>query len=127
MKKPVLWILIAIALVLVALVALWGKQYYENRYVGSDYYAMVPPDFDITPEMRHNMSGGEVGLGKIYKLTAYNEQGEAKTVEISVYVDRDTFPQPGDYLFIKASKQLVVGWKVTDKNNIPANVLAMIE
>lgn len=127
MKKLILLIVILLAVLLVAAVAIWGKQYYENRYVGTDYYAMVPLDFDVTPEMRYTMNGEEAGLGKVYELTAFNLQGEAKTVEVNIYDDRHTFPQPGEFLYISASKQLVVGWHITDEKDVPDEVLALIK
>ena len=127
-KKPIFWIIIVLAIALVVAVVLWGKQYYEDRYVGSDYYAMVPLDFDATPETLYSMSGEDVGLGKKYKLTAYNEQGEAKTVEFSVKGEDSTkYPQPGTYLHISASKQIVVGWNVTDEGNVPEKALNKIK
>lgn len=122
-----LWAIAVFAIVLVATVAIWGKQYYEDRYVGSDYYAMVPFDFDAAPEMMYSMSGGEVGLGKEYVLTAYDEYGEARAVEFNVYVDRSSLPQPGAYLHISASKQLVVRWGLTDESNVPEKALHMIK
>ncbi|MCL1982265.1 MAG: YxeA family protein [Clostridiales bacterium] len=125
-RKPVFLTIAVIAIVLVAIVALWGKQYYEDRYVGADYYAMVPPSFDATPEMMYSMSGGEVGLGKEYVLTAYDEHGEAREVEFNVYVDRSSLPQPGAFLHISASKQLVVRWRLTDADSIPEAALAQL-
>jgi uncharacterized protein (TIGR01655 family) len=125
-KKPIFWIIIVIAVVFVVAVALWGKQYYEDRYVGSDYYTMVPLDFDITPETMFSMSGEDVGLGKTYRLTAYNEQGESKEVVFSVSVERGNFPQPGTFLHVSASKQIVVGWNVIDESEMPENILILL-
>jgi len=127
MKKPVLWIVILLAAALIIAVAVWGKQYYENRYVGSDYYAMVPHDFDATPEMMYSDSGAEVGLGKTIELTAYSPLGEARTISIIVRLDRESIPKPGAYLYISASKQLVVRWRVTDEGSIPEGALNMIK
>ncbi|MCL2547753.1 MAG: YxeA family protein, partial [Symbiobacteriaceae bacterium] len=116
-----------VSIILVLLFAFWAKQYYENRYVGADYYAMVPLDFDTTPTMMHSMSGAEVGLGKRYELTAFDEQGNAKAVEFTVRLDRETLPLPGAFLYIKASKQLVISWREIDESSIPKGALQMIK
>ena len=127
-KKPIFWILVILAVALIATVVLWSKQYYEDRYIASDYYAMVPADFDVTPETMYSMRGEEIGLGKKYRLTAYNEQGEAKTVEFSVPgEDSAKYPQPGVYLYISASKQLVIDWNVIFESDIPEIALSKIK
>ena len=132
-KKLVFWIALIIAVALIAAVAVWGKQYYDNRYVGTDYYAMVPLDYDMTSVALKDMSCKEIGTGIKYNLMAYNEQGESKPVSFTVY-DPDSGlsrgekqPQPGTYLFVKASKQIVLKWSVTEENNIPEKALKMIK
>ena len=125
-KKSRLWIvLIAVAAVIVA-AAVFGKQYYDNRYVGKDYYTVVPADYDVTPGPIYGMSGEEEATGVNYKLTAYDENGESKIVEFSVTGDSGA-PQPGTYLKINASKQLVVGWGETEESSIPAGALEKIK
>ncbi|MDR0313496.1 MAG: YxeA family protein [Treponema sp.] len=125
-KKPIFWIIVALVIALVAVVVLWSKQYYEDRYVGSDYYTMVPIDFDVTPETIYSMNGEDLGLGKNYKLTAYNEQGEAKTVEFTVLAENGTFPRPGAFLHVSASRQIVIRWNVIAESDIPEKVSNMI-
>jgi uncharacterized protein (TIGR01655 family) len=125
-KKPIFWIIAVLVIALVAAVVLWGKQYYEDRYVGSDYYAMIPIDFDVTPETIYSMSGEDVGLGRNYKLTAYNEQGEAKTVEFTVFAENGNFPRPGAFLHVSASRQIVIRWNVIAESDIPEKVLILI-
>jgi len=127
-KKPVFWIVVALVAVLVITVVLWGRQYYNDRYVGSDYYAMVPLDYDITPETIYSMKGADMGLGKLYELTAYNEQGENKAIWFSVMgEDMSKYPKPGTFLYVKASKQLVVGWNVIEEGKVPVKVLDLIK
>ena len=127
-KKSVLRIVLLAVVVLVVIGAVWGKQYYDDRYVGFDYYAMVPLDYDMTPEKMYTMKGDEAGLGKGYTLTAYNEQGESRTVEFNVYKeDSADFPQPGTFLYIKASRQAVVGWSVTDESRVPEGALSKLK
>jgi uncharacterized protein YxeA len=125
-KKPVFWIVVVILVAMVAVVAIWAKNYYEARYVGSDYYAMVPLDFDVTPETLYSMDGEDVGLGKEYALTAYDGQSEPRTLAFNVRVDRDTFPQPGEFLLIQASTQIVVGWRIISESEVPESALRMI-
>ena len=128
-KKTLLGIVLAVGAVLLIAVAVWGKQYYTDRYVGADYYAMVPLDYDMTPVPVKTMDGKEIGTAIAYKLTAYNEQGEAKSVEFRVNdpdgsISRgEVPPQPGTFLLVKASKQLVVGWSVIAESEMPAKAL----
>ena len=130
MKK---WILAVVVIVLLVVVAIWGKQYYENRYVGTDYYAMIPIDFDLTPEPLYSMSGEEIGIGKSFKLIAFNEQGEPKTVEFTVHSSESStyrgerMPKHGDFLLVNASKQIVVGWNIIDESKVPAGALGKIK
>ena len=127
-NKTMIWITLAVVAVLVVAVGVFGKQYYDDRYVGADYYTMVPLDYDMTPDTMYSMNGGVVGTGKEYKLTAYNEQGEAKDVEFKVTgEDSAKYPQPGTYLYVQASKQLVVGWEVISEQDVPAGALAKIK
>jgi len=131
-KKTLLGIALAVGAVLLLLVAVWGRQYYIDRYVGADYYAMVPLDYDMTPVPVKTMDGKEIGMAIAYKLTAYNEQGEAKQVEFRVNdPDSDISlgevqPQPGTFLLVKASKQLVVGWRVISESKVPEKALSFL-
>jgi len=132
-KKPLLFAALALLAVVVVAGGVWGKQYYDDRYVGSDYYTMVPQDFDMTPVDIHNKDGQVAAYGIVYNLVAYNEQGEAKAVSITVYNPDSGFargeiqPKPGTYLRVNASKTLVVGWGVIDKSDVPPAALKMIE
>jgi len=126
-KRTVLWISLVVVALIVVAGAIWGKNYYQDRYVGSDYYAMVPMDFDTTPQTMYDRDGNPTDTGKIYILTAYDDQGNSKEVEFPVYGDDpSTYPQPGSYLWVSASKQLVVNWKVITVADVPATALAKI-
>jgi len=132
-KKPVFWIVLAAVAVAIVAAGVWGKQYYDARYVGADYYAQVPQGYDMTSRVVKSMSGEVVGAGIDYNLTAYNAQGEAKTVKFTV-ADPGTSisrgeeqPQPGTYLWVSASKQIVVRWKATEESKVPAKALEMIK
>lgn len=131
-KKPVVWIVVIVALALVAVFAVWGRQYYESRYVGVDYYTMVPLDYNMESEPIYSMAGKEVDRGINYNLTAYNKQGESKSVSFTV-IDLDSSgsrgekqPQPGTYLWISASNQIVLRWKAVEISDIPEEALKMI-
>jgi len=129
-----MWVIWIMAAVLLLAIAVWGKQYYENRYVGADYYSMVPLNYDMTPSAMLDKDGKETGpTGITYNLTAYNNQGEDKAVSFTVYDPDSGYsrgekqPQPGTYLWISASKQIVVRWDVTDEHSIPEKALKRIK
>jgi len=122
-------LLIALAVIIVIAIAgtIWAKGYYQDHYVGSDYYTMVPANFDVTPQPLYDKDGKAREMGKIYVLTGYNDQGEAKELEFSVRGDSSSdYPGPGTYLKVVSSKYLVNGWSVTDKADIPEKALAQI-
>jgi len=126
-KKTLLGIALAVGAVLLVAVAVWGRQYYTDRYVGADYYAMVPLGYDVTPEALMDSKGNAVDTGKRYELTAYDAQGEAKEVRLTVRGDdADQMPQPGTFLLVKASKQLVVGWSVIEEGEVPEKALGLL-
>jgi uncharacterized protein (TIGR01655 family) len=131
-KKTLLGIALTVSAVLLLLAGVWGRQYYTDRYVGADYYAMVPLDHDMTPSPVKTMDGKEIGTAIAYKLTAYNEQGEAKQVKFRVNdpdgdISRgEEQPQPGTFLLVKASKQLVVGWSVIAESEVPEKALSLL-
>ena len=126
-KKNGFRIVLVLLAVMAIAVVLWGKQYYESRYVGSDYYTMIPLGFDVTPETIYTMDGKDAGLGKKYSLTAYNEQGDTRTLVFNTFgKDSSAYPQPGTYLCISASKQIVVGWSVIKESSISEKVLNLI-
>jgi len=132
-KKPFFWIILAAVVALLIVGVVWGKQYYDDRYVGSDYYAVVPLDHDMTSIPHGDPNDKEKPVGIDYKLTAYNDKGEAKQVTFTVfdpdspYNHGEVQPQPGTYLKISASKTIVVGWSTTSEESIPKIALEKIE
>jgi len=128
-KKAVLFGALGVMLVLVIAVALWGKQYYDEHYVGSDYYAMIPLGYDVTPGPIYDTNGNEADTGTTYKMTAYNENGEARDVEFNETAGDNPadYPQPGTYLKLSVSKYYVVGWGIVQESNIPGNILENIK
>ncbi|MDR0249262.1 MAG: DUF1093 domain-containing protein [Oscillospiraceae bacterium] len=126
-KKPIICAAAALAAAGVIAAAVWGRQYYNDRYVGADYYARVPADYDVTPETLYSDSGEDVGLGKVYSLTAYDPQGEPRTAEFIVHADRSALPQPGAYLYIGASRQIVLSWSLINEGDIPPAALEKLK
>ena len=127
-KKTILWLILALVAVAVVAGTIWGKNYYEARYVGTDFYAMVPLDFDITPETIYDENGVKMDTGKPYELTAYNDKGEAKNVSFYIWgEDSAEYPQPGAFLLVKASEQVVLGQSVISESSVPDIALAKIK
>lgn len=127
-KRIVLIIVIVAALALVAFVAVKGKEYYQNRYVGTDYYAVVPQSESIELVTLYDDSGREMGKGREYALTAVNEQGEQRVAEFSVHTDDAAkLLQPGEYLKISMSKTIVVKHQVINKAEVPETVLDKLD
>lgn len=127
-KKTVVWIVVAVLVVAVVGGAVWAKQYYQDRYVGSDYYTVVPMNFDLTPETLYDRNGKAMEMGKNFTLMAYDDQGQPRQVDFTVKGDEPSdYPQPGTYLKVSASKQIVVGWDVIDESSVPAKALEQIK
>ena len=127
--KKIIGIIIAIVLIAVAgLGIVKGKEYYNDRYVGEKYYAVVPDDYPMDLEMDHDDRGEEVGLAREYKLIGYNEKGESKELEFYVRTDDPKkLYQRGTYLEVERSNQLVVREKSIEKSKVPEKVLKLIE
>ena len=116
------------AIVIVGFFVVKAKQYYDNTYVGSDYYLQVPANQSITVDTWE--SGGYTIRGKQYKFTAYNENGEEKIVEFSITDDgkKDTTTdilllEPNTYIKVNASKNRVISWKIINKKDVPEKAL----
>ena len=115
----------AFFLVLVAVATFFGYQYYQDTYVGSTYYTVVPAG--IEKQDIHSMGGELMGQGYKYKLTAFNDKGESKEIEFSIITDGDYRQgdayQVGTYLKVTASKKRVIQQEVVEKDQVPAKVL----
>lgn len=108
--------------------AVWGRNYYESRYVGADYWAQVPYSYDITPRELLDANGEPVGdFGTDYTVTAFNEAGEQRVLEFTARGDNAAaMPQPGDFVWLSASDQLVVSQRVVPEAEVPAVVRDLI-
>ena len=130
--KILIWAGAALAVAVVVAAALWGRRYYNDRYVGADYYAMVPYGYDMAQAPMYSMSGDEIGNGISYDLTAYDENGEKKQVTFRVYSPESGLsrgemqPQPGTYLWVSASKTIVLKWREIEEAAVPEAALNMI-
>jgi uncharacterized protein (TIGR01655 family) len=132
-KKIFIGVAVLVAAILIIAVAIAGRRYYQNRYVGSEYYTMIPADYDVSPETIYGADGVDMGLGKEYTLRAYDEAGQAKDVSFNVYAPGGTIassaelPKPGEFLKLNASRDLVLNWHVIDESQVPATALSKIK
>jgi uncharacterized protein YxeA len=108
--------------------AVWGQNYYNQRYVGSDYWAQVPATQDTTLVEVISDSGQPTGMyGVRYVLAAFNEAGEQREVEFTFYADDEaSVPQPGDYFWISVSPTIVVRQHVVAQSEVPTSVRELI-
>lgn len=117
-------------LLLVAGIAagVWGHNYYNARYVGHDFWAQVPATQDVTPVERFSDSGEATGMyGVDYVLTAFNEAGDQRTLDFVSYGENSAdMPQPGAFVWLSASDQIVVRQHVVPESEVPAAVREMI-
>lgn len=122
------WIIAVIVVVVVAAGAIWAKGYYDDRYASQSYYAQVPADESMEIQGIKDQHGNVADKGHEYELTAYDKDGNARDLSVTVYTsDASKLYQPGTYLKIEASKQIVTGQAVIQKSEIPAAALAKIE
>lgn len=121
---------IIIGVIFLAIVVLGGMKindYYQDRYVGKDYYVRVPQDQSTELEDILDMSNRVVGKGRKYELLGYNTAGESRMLSFT-YTTEDPAKllQPGQYLKVSASKQIVVGQSVIQESDVPADILKLI-
>jgi len=123
-KKPVFWVLAALAAVLLVAVTFWAKKYYDARYALEDhYYTVVPLDYDLTPG-RNDFNDRITE----YVLTCYNADGNARELDFEINIDAhnaDLYP-PGTFLRVSASRQIVLGRRAVDESDVPEKALEKI-
>ena len=129
-KKPWIARFWWLPLVLVAGIAAanWGQNYYNQRYVGSDYWAQVPATQDTTLVESISDSGQPTGVyGVHYFLTAFSESGESRELDFVFHSENEaSVPQPGEYVRISASPTIVVRQHVVPASDVPTNVRELI-
>ncbi|OCN05278.1 hypothetical protein A4S06_09225 [Erysipelotrichaceae bacterium MTC7] len=127
-KKVKLGIVAAIVLVLVALVIPVAKDYYDNRYVGSTYYARVPESYDTTPRTILSDAKEDMGKGVIYNLRVYNEAGDEKEVQFTRFEEDQSIIDPGTYLQLEVSESSISqGEEVITKDEVPKALQSKLE
>ncbi|MCI1901409.1 MAG: YxeA family protein [Bifidobacteriaceae bacterium] len=122
------WIIGLVVVVIVVAGAIWAKGYYNDRYVSQSYYAQVPADEKMEIEGMKDNQGKVFDKGHTYELTAYDKDGKARKLEVTVYTDKvSKLYKPGTYLKIEASKQIVTGQSVIREMDIPPAAFAKIQ
>lgn len=104
-----------------------GRNYYNDRYVGKNYYLQVPADQDTKLEKLYDRNGKVADKGKEYKLTGFDKNGNEKQLDIIIRGKEEDLLQPGEYLRVEASKQIVVGEERINRDKIPKKALEKIE
>lgn len=129
MKKRSVYALVGVIILFVVALGAWkGWSYYQDRYVGTTYYAVVPADSEVTLDNLVDASGKVAGKGHEYNLKAVNEKGETKDISFTVPADSlDELYQPGTYLKVNASKQLVVKQSPITEEEVPVAVLPLLQ
>ena len=133
-KKKIRFIAIGVALAVVLAGVFWAKQYYDEHYVGQDYYTMVPLDYNMTSVDIYDIHGRPFATGIKYNLIAYDAWGRvSKEVEFIVYDPDDPYnkgetqPRPGTYLYVFASHAIVLNWHVLKESEVPTAALDRIK
>jgi len=125
MKKLILLVFV----VLVVGTAIWGKNYYNDRYVLNEYvYAQVPADSNTTKdEWLYDSSGKKTQKGKEYKLKGYNKEGKERDVQFSVSGTAKNYYQPGTIIKVSMSKTIVIGQQSVPEKDVPEKALKQLK
>lgn len=126
MKKGIIGLVV---IVLLGLGFVKVKDYYDARYVEeAKYYVLVPESQSTEIEDLFDDSGKVVDKGKNYKFVGMNEKGETKVVTFS-YTTKDPSKllQPGTYLEVSSSKQIVLGQHVISESEVPSSILSKLK
>lgn len=101
-----------------------GVDYYQDRYVGSDYYFRVPSDVGMDIETIYDINGKAVDYGKNYNFKVINVEGELKNVQFTFLTeDKSKLLQPGEYVKVEASNQISLGEEVVNKEAVPSEIV----
>jgi len=127
MKTGMKILFIVVIVALLGVGVFWAKTYYNDRYIGSAYYTVVPSTQNTTIETLYSNDGKAVDKGRTYAVTAYNEKGEMRVLKFEVVTKNPKeLLQPGTFLEITASKQIVIKQKTISKADIPKAALAYV-
>lgn len=123
MKRSLIIGLIAVVVIGVA-GALWAKNYYDSRYVGHDFYTVVPADEPVALGDLLDADGNPADTGYPYSLVGYDNDLNRRVLEFDKRADSDDgLYQPGTYLKVSASKQIVLNEAVVNESEVPAEIL----
>ena len=124
MKKRTALVSLIVVVALLVAGAVWAKKYYDARYVGHDYYTVVPLDEPVAVNDLYDREGKVVGSGYSYDLVGYDAAGQRRTLSFEEHADTlEGLYAPGTYLRVNASSQIVLGVAVVDKAQIPPEIL----
>lgn len=117
-------ILSTVIVLLFGFIVFKGVDYYQDRYVGSDYYFRVPEDVGMEIETIYDINGKAVDYGKNYNFKVINVNGELKDVQFTFYTqDQSKLLQPGEYVKVEASNQISLGEEVVNKEAVPSEIV----
>jgi len=115
------------------LLVLWGgfvvNSYYQDVYVGQDYYVKVPLDQARTLEKWK--SGKYTITGRRYEFVGVNKEGQERVLNISITDDNGSVSesdllQGGQYLVVSASNKRVINYRVIDQDQVPQGILEIL-
>jgi uncharacterized protein (TIGR01655 family) len=127
--KTVLKIIIGLVIVAaIGFTAFKGNEYYENRYVGHDYWAQIPSNQSTELDDIMDDNGRFFSKGKRYELTAYNEKGESKPAAWTVTTSKaEELYWPNTFLKIRISKDnIVIGKEIVEQHAMPEAALKYV-
>lgn len=124
----VVLVMVLLGLSVIGFMGYRAYGYYQDRYVGEEFYGKIPEDATIDLETIYDFQGNPQDMGHEYSITGYNQDGETRTLEFTVYSDNVEGLYPaGSYVKAEASKQLVVGQQMVSREEVPAAVLEYLD
>lgn len=124
MKKLILLLFLALAIG----AAIWGKNYYNDRYVLDEYvYTQIPPDANATKdEWLYDDNGKKTQKGKEYQLKGYNKEGKERDVQFSIPGTAKNYYKPDTIIKVSMSKTIVIGQQIVTETDVPKKALQQI-
>lgn len=128
MSKSAKWVMGLIIVSIVGVGAYYAGNYYNDRYVGEDYYTKIPSNTNLELEDIKDQEGVVQATGYEYKLAGYNTQLQKRTLEFSQHATKvEDLYQPGTYLKISVSKQIVLSEEVVNASAVPTQILELLQ
>lgn len=120
-KKIGLGVLVVIFLAMGMYAIKSGSDYYNNRYIGSDYYGKISLNQNVEYQDVYDDRGKRMDRAIDYTVMVYNEKGEKRIAQFSRY-EGQTIYEPGSYIKVNLSKQIVLKQEGIDFDAIPIAV-----